>query len=286
MMYAGIELDLPKGKVALTHSRALDIIQGESSTQNMDWTDKLACLPWSRLKDDYFQGWDNACRLFSLMHMDYQVCNGGIVQYFFNRYHEEREPYSEDDVALYAIDEQKRDFQQLVKFAREIFPDRTEENNALTKAADAFEKLEFEENCRMEETVYCDEDEYIIDDETGEEIPNPDYFEPYDDYYYEDVIYGDDGFDKTFYAANDYLEELFELKAQFYCKLFARDLEKHAAEHPSLTLAVREILPEEAYKGVTLSDVKLPLSERIEAANKASGANVMEKETGKNEHER
>jgi len=267
MLYQGIELTLPKGKVSLSHSVALDLIQGASSAQNCDWLEVLGDFPWSLLKEEYYQGYDNACRLYSLLKMDYQVCNGGIAQYFGNRYHEPRDPHHNDDVALYGIDEQKKDFKRLVSFARKVYPERAEENAKLAKACDAFDQLWFEEEAESFETIYCEEDEYIIDPETGDEMENPEYFEPYDETIYEDIIHGQNGFDDTFYEASGYLEELLELRAQFLCKLFARDLELHVAQHPNLTQKMREILPSAAYDHQTAGQSHTDLFHRIKDAS-------------------
>ncbi len=268
MLYQGIDLTPPKGTVSLTHSIALDAIRRESSTKNMDWFQVLGNFPWSLLKNEYLQGYDNVCRLYSLAQMDYQICNGGIAQYFGNRYHEGQAPHHGDDVALYDISEQKKDFARLVAFAQEVYPARVKENAALATASNAFEKLWLEEDAEGYETIYCEEDAYITDTETGEEIENPDYFEPYDETTYEDIIHGYDGFDKTFFNASAYFEELLELCAQFYCKLFARDIEKHAVSHPELTQKMREILPPDAFDTKPVSTEQKPsLSSRIQNAN-------------------
>lgn len=269
MNYNGIELEPPTGPVAMTHSVALDMIQGQSSTKNMDWFELLGELPYSRLKDDYFQGYVNVCNLFSLSHMDYQVCNGGIEQYFFNRYHENRAAKHEDDVELYGIDRQKGAFMDLVAFGAEIFPERTEDNANLLAAAYAFKNLSFEEDAECYETIYCDEDRYILDEETGEEIENPDYFEPYDEKCYEDVIHGGDGFNDVFYRACDYMEELMELRAQFYCKLFARDVERHANENPELAVQLRSILPAKAFPSPDTS-----FNEKLRNAKDRTATNI------------
>ena len=152
MNYNGIELELSTEPVAMTHSVALDMISGQSSTQNMNWFELLGQLPYGQLKEDYFQGYVNVCNLFSLSHMDYQVCNGGIEQYFFNRYHEKRTAKHKDDVELYGIDNQQDAFMDLVAFGAEIFPERTEDNATLRAAAYAFNHLVFEENAEHVET--------------------------------------------------------------------------------------------------------------------------------------
>lgn len=264
--YNGIELELPAGPVALSHSIALDMIRGESGTQNMDWTGTLGDLPWGTLRGVCSDAYVLAGELFSLINMDYQVCNGGIAQYFFNRCHEERDPFSEHDVERYDLDAQKQAFLALAQFGRELFPNRTTENDALQQAAEAFQNLYFEEDARVTETVYCDEEEYIFDEELGEEVENPDYFEPYDEDHYEDVIHGDDHYNDIHYDAIEYMEELFELSAQYQCKALARDIDKYAAVSPEVAKALREHLPEAAFKKPSLS------SQLAGAASRAGNA--------------
>lgn len=252
LIYDGIDLDLPSGKVSLTHSVLLDAIQGQSSTQNMDWTDVLGDLPWGDLKDVCCDEYVQAGTLFSLMHLDYQVCNGGIAQYFFNGYDQERAPYSEHDVERYDLDTQKVAFLDLAKFGQALFPARTEENQALSHAANLFQQLFYERDASVSETVYCDEEPFLFDEELGDYVENPDYFEPYDEEVHEDVIHGDDNFDDIFYRANDYMEELLELHAQYQCKVLARDIDKYADEHPEVAQTLRETLPEAAFRKPSL----------------------------------
>lgn len=264
--YNGIELELPSGPVALSHSIALDMIRGESGTKNMDWAGTLGDLPWGTLKGVCSDAYVRAGELFSLINMDYQVCNGGIDQYFFNRYHEERGPGSEHDVERYDLDAQKQAFLALAQFGRELFPNRTAENDALLLAAEAFQNLYYEEDARVTETVYCDEEEYIFDEELGEEVENPDYFEPYDEDHYEDVIHGDDHYNDIHSDAIEYMEELFEMSAQYQCKALARDIDKYAAVSPEVAKALREHLPEAAFKKPSLS------SQLSDAASRAGNA--------------
>ena len=92
-----------------------------------------------------------------------------------------------------------------------------------------------------------------MDEETGEEVPNPDYFEPYDETTYEDVIHEDNNFDDIFYRANDYMEELLELYAQYHCKVLAQEIGSLAAEQPEIVEVLREHLPSAAFENVSLS---------------------------------
>lgn len=226
MIYNGVDLEKVEGEVARSHSVVLDILKGESSSQNTSWTDLLAETPWSLIKDKMPEAYEESGRLWSLIGMNCQVCNGGIEQYFFNGYHTENEPYHENDVCRYDIDEQKTDFLKLVDFGQVIFPERVEENTTLLRAATAFNELEFEERAEIEVLVECDEDRYIWDDDLEEEVENPDWFEEYYETEYEDVIHNEDGFNDIFYEANEYLEELFEMKAQLIYKTISIELDK------------------------------------------------------------
>lgn len=253
--FNGIQLTAPAGQVAMSHSATLDFITGQSSTQNMDWSDKLCCLPWDKLKEAFPEAYENTGRYCSLAHLDYQVCNGGISQYFGNGYHEARVAKHDDDVDLYDIDEQKKDFADMVKFAQTLFPNRVAENQALETAQKAFDALIFEENAEMSEWIECEEDEHIFNEETGEWEENPDWFESYEESYEEDYIHNAEGFDDKFYAANDYLEELLEYFAQAQCKCMARDIGTIEKDFPEAARALREALPDECFKKPSLASL-------------------------------
>lgn len=265
MIYKGISLEIPESKASFSHSHAMDMIRKKSGDQNVEWLDKLGELPWGQLKQTYPERFEDAGKIFSLASMDYQVCNGGIAQYFDNRYHEERDPFSEHDVFRYDFSVQQEFFKECVEFAQKVFPQRADENSALDVAFKAFSKLSYEENAQVTELIECDEDEYIFDDELGEEVENPDWFEPYEDTTYEDVIHDGEGFDDIFYAANDYLEELLELQAQLCCKILALDVQKHMDAQPDLLATLKEILPDSAFR-------KPALSEQIQTANVKSSS--------------
>ena len=270
MFYEGIKLDPPAGKVAMSHSHAMDIIKGQSSDQNLDWLGALGDVPWGTVKENFPERFEHASKIFSLVNMDYQVCNGGIGQYFFNHYHEPREPFTDNDVERVGIEEQKGFFYDLLNFAKTVYPDRVEEYSALEKAYDAFDELWFEKDALVMETVYCDEDEYIWDEDLEEDVPNPDYFEPYDEPTNEDVIHGEDGFDDIFLGADDFLVELLELQAQLCCKQLVLEVEKSPAQQTVIKDALKEVLPASAF-------MKPSLSEQIQsAAGRQSGNGAQE----------
>lgn len=268
MEYRGIELEVSEKKASFGHS----IME---RNHNVEWMDKLSEIPWKNLKEPFADNYEAVCRLYSLYHMNYQICNGGIDQYFFNGYHEFRDAHHEDDVVLLDIEEQKVDFAELVFFAESIFPDRKEENESLKMTMKAFQKLWLEKEVEVIETIECWEDQYLYDSETNEEYENPEWFESYDDIQYVDMIRGfeinEDEFNRTFYESSDYLEELFELKAQYCCKSFIKEFEKQADRFPEEKKELQDIF------GDLMGPKGKTLQELIDEAKK-SGAMQKEKE--------
>lgn len=233
MFYDGIELTPPNGPVSMTHSVSLDIIRGQSSSQNLDYTEKLGALPWCSIQKYCPDSFNETCNLFSLLHMDYQVCNGGISQYFYNGYHEGKGAHHKDDVMLLDKESQESAFSNLVAFAKAVFPDKVEENKMFAQVCNLFKQVRYIENVPMIETIYSDEPEYIEDpDDPYSNIPNPDYEEPHDEIYYENVIENEEQFESAFYDISDYMEEVMELQAQYIFKALDRDLELEAKDFP------------------------------------------------------
>ena len=246
--YNGIQLEAPKGLVRQSDSVFLDMIRGESSTQNMDWTNHMSTLPFRVLEDSFPNTYEAICRIFSLLNLDYQVNNGGIEQYFYNYYHEEKEPHNETDTHHYGIDIQKEELIALVKFAETIYPNRLEENQKLQDAVDAFQYCHLEEHVEEYETIYCDEDKYIYEDECEDWIINPAYEEPYDELVgYEDIVHDEANFDGKHTSISPYLEELLELKSQYVVKDFVRELEKDMDKHQELITKLQKFLPESTF---------------------------------------
>ena len=274
MLYKGIELEIPKEKPSLTHSRSLDIITGKPSTQNMDWSGILSDIPWGRLKEALPDLYKDVCCLFTMMQMDYQICNGGIDQYFLNRYNEGFQPKDPSEGELYDFDEQKNTFSDYVKFAQEVFPERKAENQALLKACEAFQALEFEEDAECIDTIYCDEDEYIYDEDLDDDVPNPDYFEPYEEVYHEDVIHNDNGFDNIFYDANEYLEEIFEIHSQLYCKQLVIELNKPNDLDPVFVHAIMDGMPASALRKPSLDQLIQNAEEKAVVGSSGKGNEI------------
>ena len=258
-------MEIPSVKAEFTHSRLMDVLKGQSFTNNAAWTDVISQIPWGTFKEEYPDAFYAAGLLSSLNNMHYQICNGGVYQYFDNGYDRYRDPYHKDDVCQYDIDEQKKAFLIYARFAREVMPWRKEENDAFTAAAETFQKVVFEENVHSYETVECYEPEFI-EDEEGNEIPNPDWFEDYEEDVYEDVIHGEFEFESAHKKVISYFEEILELRAQYVCKSFVQQLEQKADLLPGLLTKAKEIFPASAFKNQEISDKHSSLEDKIQSA--------------------
>lgn len=289
MEYRGIELDV-SGKSAVLGASMIQ------RNHNADWIGKLAEIPWKNLKEPFKENYDAVCRFFSLYQMNYQIRNGGIAQYFDNGYHEGKDPHHENDIELYDLEEQKKDFGVLVAFADQIFPERKADNEALKMVMTDFQKLWLEEDVEVSKYVECWEDHYLYDSETNEEYENPEWFEGFENYRDEDIIRGlpgdkngnyplgslddlefqdleklQDRFNENYFKSAGYLGELLELQAQYCCKSFVKEFVKQADRFPEEKEYMQDIFGDlMGLKGKTLQEL-------IDEAKK-SGAMQKEKE--------
>ena len=70
-------------------------------------------------------------RLNSVANLDYQVCNGGVAQYFDNGYDCYCEPHSEQDVAHFGKSEQVSQLQALARFGESVANPSTQSGSAV-----------------------------------------------------------------------------------------------------------------------------------------------------------
>lgn len=80
--YKGIELDNLSKKVSLAYSRFFGADEGVDWTKTLLDTDKTMLMP-GQFRD--------ISSLNSVLNFNYQVCNGGLLQYFANRYYKVNE---------------------------------------------------------------------------------------------------------------------------------------------------------------------------------------------------
>lgn len=246
--FNGIVLDAPAGPVYMSKSSSMDMIIGRDSSQNVEWSDFIPKLPIRALEDISARMYNDLCETMSLLKMNYQVGNGGLYQYFDNGYHEERMPQSDNDTLHVDLDMQKGAMEELIEFACTIYPNRAKDNELLHKAAEAFQMIDMYEEDQYE-TVYCDEDEYIYNEETEEEELNPDYFESYEEFFGTEMVVSDSkNFEGRFTDLSNYLDEILELKCQYIVKDFVRTLEKEPEKYAAELNKLKTVLPESAFK--------------------------------------
>lgn len=107
ILYKDIELDEANKEVHFSHS------QFTERDINTDWMESLLSIDKNSLSHAQF---GDISRLNSVANLDYQVCNGGVAQYFDNGYDCYREPYNEQDVAHFGKSEQVSQLQALARF--------------------------------------------------------------------------------------------------------------------------------------------------------------------------
>lgn len=220
--YKGIELTKLNEDVQFSHSHSAYMLSSGllEMNQNVVYFDKLIDMDKSKLSPEKF---DEISGLSSVSNMNYQICNGGIDQYFYNRYDKYNPPMSKEDVAQVDKEKQCEMLDTLMSFAIEVFPEKEEENIKLEKVIRQFKDI-YVENVEQFETVYSDEDRLLWDEEELEWIVNPDYEEPYDiSTGFEDELVNAYNFNDKYYEINSYLEVLIEGYAQYLCKAYEKE---------------------------------------------------------------
>ncbi len=231
VLYKGIELEGLEKDTKLFHSIAMHHV-GQDPNVGTEYLDKICEYKRAELPEAQF---DEINKLWSVVKMNYQICNGGIHQYFVNGYHEEFET-SDGETKIWDKDEQVKMLQKLYGVAIQVFPENSVENSKLFRMIEFFDSLEYEESVPQYGMIYSEEDEQIRDEDEEEWVDNPDYEEPYEDILdYEDEVrttnsafkdYSDDvseKFDREYYDINEYLERLVEVYAQFLEKSIQKE---------------------------------------------------------------
>lgn len=182
--YNGIELtDLGK-EVRQSHSVLLEANQGT------DWLERLFACDKKALTPDQFR---TVSALGSVVGMNYQICNGGLDQYYFNGYDAYREPCNDQDTARLDKEAQETMLRTLVEFALAVYPERASETAKLAAVTEEFVNSSYE----------------------GADYDEDDYWEE------EGGVFVADGFDTRYYEVNDFLEQVMEAYAQYTVKEFA-----------------------------------------------------------------
>lgn len=206
--YQGIELEGTDKDVRFSHSRFTETSVGR------DWMDALLSIDKNSLSHAQF---NDISKLSSVANLNYQVCNGGIGQYFDNGYDSYRDPYSEQDVAQFGKSEQVAELRLLARFGENVFPDKSTENSDIRHIADNLDSLDATNASDVSWAVELGED----DDS---------------DYYDEPCEFEE--FNDCFYNSCRHLESLMELYAQYLCKTIAPErFDGQPAKVPHIDLA-------------------------------------------------
>lgn len=190
--YKGIEIENADKRVSMAHSRFFEKDEGVDYLVELLGMEKVGLTP---------EQFTAMSALNSVANMNYQICNGGLYQYFDNGYDRERSPFNADDVKQLDKDSQAEMLRELLAFGKAVFPERELENERLDRIISDFDNSYYEEI----EEVWCDDE----DDEDGG------YYEE------EGGLSAPWGFDERYYEVNDYLEALIEAYAQYLIKSFA-----------------------------------------------------------------
>ena len=218
--YKGIVLDDLDKYVKLKHSHFTE------QNINTDFLNKIMDYKKADLSSEHF---DAINKLWSVAKMNYQICNGGIWQYYYNGFDEQ---WTSDDgeTVIWDKEGQVDMLRELSSFGEVIFPQNSELNSKFDNIINAFESLYIERNVPQYDTIYCDEDKELWDDDLEDWVENENYFEPYeecvgyeDDMHSRDNVIWPDDFDKQYYEVNDYLEQLIELYAQYLDKFVEKE---------------------------------------------------------------
>ena len=273
VVYKGIEIEGLNKKVGLFHSNAMHAM-GQDPNVGTDYLDKICEYRRAELTPEQY---DEINKLWSVVKMNYQICNGGIYQYFDNGYHE---GWKSDDGEneIWDKDIQVDMMRKLYGFACAVMTDKLAENSQLYRIIEFFDSLEYEENVPQHGTVECDEDEEIWDEDLQEYVPNPDYEEPYEDIVdYEDEVRSTNSafslcdFDQDYYQINGYLEKVIELYAQFIEKSIQKGKEQSVdsliQDASGRSAALEGAALGQLYAKIHSEDPK----ERIEAARQGYG---------------
>lgn len=227
IIYKGIELEGLDKQVGMVHSVVMASM-GQDENVNTDYLHKLAQFKREDLPEAQF---DEINKLFSVVKMNYQICNGGIYQYFDNGYHKHYIS-SDKENEIFDKDVQVQMLRKLYDFADEVFPENRVENSRFLRIIEFFDSLEFEEGVPIFDMIYSEEEEQIWDEELEEWVENPDYEEPYEDVVeYENEVrstnssFGLCDFDEDYYQVNEYLEKIIETYAQYLDKSIEKELD-------------------------------------------------------------
>ena len=194
MKYQGIELT-PKTDVRLSHSKVLQAISNEEQDNNIEYLRRLGDIDCSKVSPDVFEEISN---VFTFSSANYQICNGGVRQYYDNGYADGIDPYNLSDCRIYT----KRG---LVKFI----------NSSIVLMAEAVFGVDSKQVSVLKELNSLLEGVY-------QESNDRDYNDPYDEDCADDdgYVYGAEPLEDLWYDNTDLIESMIEMDAEYVYKKY------------------------------------------------------------------
>ena len=224
VLYKGIALEDLDKHVSMAHSRFIGTNEG------VDYLTALFARDMKTLTSEQFE---EMSALSSVGNMNYQICNGGLSQYYFNAMDEERAPFSDQDVAHLDKDAQVEMMRTLLEFGREVYPEREEDNEKLAVITQAFDRSYYDV------TSEEDFDEGCV--------------------FHDTVIHARPDFDERYYEVNEHLETLMEAYAQFLDKSIEKELARDGKETFYFSFGTSDTFP------FKLGWVEVRATDRMEA---------------------
>ena len=189
VFYKGVQLEDLGKHVSMAHSHFIGANEG------IDYLTALFARDKQTLTPEQFEAMS---ALSSVGNMNYQICNGGLDQYYFNATDEGRAPFSDQDVAHLDKDAQVEMLRTLLEFGREVYPEREEDSEKLAEIIQAFDRSYY--------------------DVTSEEDPDE------GGVFHDIVLRVRPDFDQRYYEVNGHLESLMEAYAQYLDKSIEKEL--------------------------------------------------------------
>lgn len=221
MLYKGIELDISK-EVHFTKSVSLSYI-GQDVSYNVKYSELLSDIECRKLSPENYC---LVCAFWTLCKMNYQICNGGVEQWYYNGYADGRSATHEGDCELFDKEEINNIFSNfLVPFVNEVFPEYKEQMFELASAWSIVQyQEEYEEmcsTCHGQGVIYNE----WSDSDSNEECDMEELCTDCDGsgYYTEDsVIYNAERFESCLYKFENY-DTILETFAQYIYKTINKE---------------------------------------------------------------
>lgn len=217
MEFRGIEITTTNAYLA--KSRVLAAVNEEYASKNVTYIDKLSDVMESGVVKPDSEAYKDISNVFTLIKMNYQVCNGGVTQYYWNGYNSGRAPHTDNDCEIYDKDCIKDILDSdIYDIANVMYG--TDAANTVATMSERWDNIEHYEACE-EECGYCrgtgtldsyyDEDEGEYVDEYCDCCGGSGYVEE------AEYISGDRDFEECLYNFKEY-DTILEAYAEYVYK--------------------------------------------------------------------